>query len=120
MTDKTDYSDWPKEDLAKEIKKLKKRKKFGIVWDEEKTKEITEKLKMNKSWSDITASIITDHQTSKVEFEAAVEKFKSKTSHVVRYILVKHQKQDFPGTEVEHIMPRTIGDWQDDIIKWKN
>ena len=39
MTDKTDYSDWPKEDLVKEIKKLKKRKKYGIVWDEEKTKE---------------------------------------------------------------------------------
>ena len=36
MTNKTDYSDWAKEDLVKEIKKLKKRKKFGIVWDEEK------------------------------------------------------------------------------------
>ena len=37
--DKTDYSDWSKEDFIKEIKKLKKRKKYGIVWDEEKTKE---------------------------------------------------------------------------------
>ena len=35
----SNYSDWPKEDLVKEIKKLKKRKKYGIVWDEEKTKE---------------------------------------------------------------------------------
>ena len=35
----SNYSDWSKEDLVKEIKKLKKRKKYGIVWDEEKTKE---------------------------------------------------------------------------------
>ena len=35
----SNYSDWSKEDFIKEIKKLKKRKKFGIVWDEEKTKE---------------------------------------------------------------------------------
>ena len=34
-----DFSDWSKDDLVKEIKKLKKRKKYGIVWDEEKTKE---------------------------------------------------------------------------------
>ena len=39
MTDKTDYSDWPNDDLVKEIKKLKERKKYGIVWNEEKTKE---------------------------------------------------------------------------------
>ena len=39
LADKTDYSDWSKEDFIKEIKKLKKRKKYGIVWDEEKTKE---------------------------------------------------------------------------------
>ena len=35
----SNYSDWSKEDLVKEIKKLKKRRKYGIVWDEEKTKE---------------------------------------------------------------------------------
>ena len=35
----SNYSDWSKEDFIKEIKKLKKRKKYGIVWDEEKTKE---------------------------------------------------------------------------------
>jgi adenine-specific DNA-methyltransferase len=40
---KNDYSDWNKNDLIKEIKKLKKRKKYGIVWDEERTKEIFEK-----------------------------------------------------------------------------
>ena len=33
------YLDWSKDDLIKEIQKLKKRKKYGIVWDEEKTKE---------------------------------------------------------------------------------
>ena len=34
-----DFTNWSKEDLVKEIEKLKKRKKYGIVWDEEKTKE---------------------------------------------------------------------------------
>ena len=34
-----DFSDWSKDDLVKEIKKLKKRKKYGIVWDEEKEDE---------------------------------------------------------------------------------
>ena len=84
------------------------------------TKEITEKLKGNKSWLDITAPIIDDHQASKVEFEAQLEKFTSSETSVVKYILVEHKKQNLPGTEVEHIMPQTIGDWQDDIIKWKN
>lgn len=35
------YVDWAKEDLIKEIKKLKKRKKYGIVW-EEKTEKVAE------------------------------------------------------------------------------
>jgi len=37
------YSGWSKDDFIREIKKLKKRKKYGIVWDEEKTKEKFEK-----------------------------------------------------------------------------
>lgn len=36
---KENYDDWTKNDFIKEIKKLKKRKKYGIVWDEEKTRE---------------------------------------------------------------------------------
>ena len=36
---KNNYQDWTKEDLIQEIKRLKKRKKYGLVWDEEKTKE---------------------------------------------------------------------------------
>ena len=44
----SNYSDWPKEDLVKENKKLKKRKKYGIVWDEEKTKEKFDKDSVNK------------------------------------------------------------------------
>ena len=43
-----DFSDWSKEDLVKEIKKQKKRKKYGIVWDEEKTKEKFDKDSENK------------------------------------------------------------------------
>ena len=44
----SNYSDWSKEDFIKEIKKLKKRKKYGIVWDEEKTKEKFDKDSENK------------------------------------------------------------------------
>lgn len=39
MMGKNNYQDWAKEDLIQEIKRLKKRKKYGLVWDEEKTKE---------------------------------------------------------------------------------
>ena len=39
MMSKNNYQDWTKEDLIQEIKRLKKRKKYGLVWDEEKTKE---------------------------------------------------------------------------------
>ena len=39
MMGKNNYQDWTKEDLIQEIKRLKKRKKYGLVWDVEKTKE---------------------------------------------------------------------------------
>ena len=48
VLDKIDYTNWSKDDLVKEIKKLKKRKKYGIVWDEEKTKEKFSKESENK------------------------------------------------------------------------
>ncbi|WP_201328885.1 site-specific DNA-methyltransferase [Thermotomaculum hydrothermale] len=38
------YSKWTKEDLIKEIKKLKKRKKYGIVW-EDKPEKVAELCK---------------------------------------------------------------------------
>jgi len=34
-----DYFDWSNGKLVDEIKKLEERKKYGLVWDEEKTKE---------------------------------------------------------------------------------
>ncbi|MCJ8306760.1 MAG: site-specific DNA-methyltransferase [Nitrosopumilus sp.] len=39
---KIDYSSWSQTELIKEIKKLEKRKKYGIIWDEERTKEVFE------------------------------------------------------------------------------
>ncbi len=39
---KIDYSSWSQDELIKEIKKLNKRKKYGLVWDEERIKEIFE------------------------------------------------------------------------------
>jgi adenine-specific DNA-methyltransferase len=36
---KNKYTDWSKEDLIKRIGALEKRKKYGLVWDEEHTKE---------------------------------------------------------------------------------
>lgn len=32
MMGKNNYQDWTKEDLIQEIKRLKKRKKYGLVW----------------------------------------------------------------------------------------
>jgi Adenine specific DNA methylase Mod len=39
MPSKSKYSDWSKEDLIKRVDALEKRKKYGLVWDEERTKE---------------------------------------------------------------------------------
>ncbi len=37
-----DYLELTKEDLLSAIRKLESRKKYGLIWDEEKTKEIFE------------------------------------------------------------------------------
>ena len=39
MAKKSKYTDWTKEDLIKRVDALEKRKKYGLVWDEERTKE---------------------------------------------------------------------------------
>lgn len=39
MTKRIDYSRWTKEELINQIYALEKRKKYGLVWDEERTKE---------------------------------------------------------------------------------
>jgi adenine-specific DNA-methyltransferase len=39
MAKKNKYADWTKEELIKRVTALDKRKKYGLVWDEEKTKE---------------------------------------------------------------------------------
>lgn len=41
-----DYADWSKEDLVAEIKKLARRKKYGLVW-EEKDEEVAITLNEN-------------------------------------------------------------------------
>lgn len=43
---KKNYSTWSKEELVKELEKLKKRKKYGIVW-EDKPEEVVELCKEN-------------------------------------------------------------------------
>ena len=63
----SDYPNWSKSDLIKELKKLKKSKKYGLVWEEEKTKEkfdkeIKDKLPILKEIK--SKEIITDHNTS--------------------------------------------------------
>ena len=42
-----DYSKLEKDDLLKVIEKLESRKKYGLIWDEEKTKEQFEKESEN-------------------------------------------------------------------------
>ena len=39
MAKKNKYNDWTKEELIKHIEALERRKKYGLVWDEERTKE---------------------------------------------------------------------------------
>jgi len=41
---KENYSEWTKQELIKEIKKLKKRKKYGIVWEDKPEKQFIELL----------------------------------------------------------------------------
>lgn len=42
------YKDWTKEELIDEIKKIKKNKKYGIVWDTENSKEYFEEISNGK------------------------------------------------------------------------
>ena len=42
-----DYQNFSKEDLIKEIEKLKKQKKFGLIWEEENVVENFDKLSIN-------------------------------------------------------------------------
>ena len=39
---KINYSDWSQIELIREIKKLEKRKKYGLIWDKQRTKEVFE------------------------------------------------------------------------------
>ncbi len=39
MAKKNKYTDWSKEELVKRIESIEKRKKYGLMWDEERTKE---------------------------------------------------------------------------------
>ena len=40
---KNEYPEWTKDELIKRIEALERRKKYGLVWDEEKIKEQFEK-----------------------------------------------------------------------------
>ena len=39
---KINYGNWSKPELIREIQKLSKRKKYGLIWDEERSKEVFE------------------------------------------------------------------------------
>ena len=60
MMGKNNYQDWTKEDLIQEIKRLKKRKKYGLVWDEEKTNAIELANKLRNYTPPIFARIEQD------------------------------------------------------------
>ena len=59
---KIDYTSWSQTELIKEIKKLEKRKKYGIIWDEERTKEVFEEQVQEKLpvLKDVTKNGIED------------------------------------------------------------
>lgn len=62
-----DYSKLNKEDLVKIVEKLESRKKYGLIWDEEKVKEQFEKDAENALpvLKEITSKEITDKNPSK-------------------------------------------------------
>src|SRR3990167_4569359 len=62
-----DYSKLGKEDLLKVIEKMESRKKYGLIWDEEKVKEQFEKDAENALpvLKEITTKEITDKDPSK-------------------------------------------------------
>jgi len=60
MMGKNNYQDWTKEDLIQEIKRLRKRKKYGLVWDEEKTNAIELANKLRNYTPPIFARIEQD------------------------------------------------------------
>ena len=59
---KIDYKKWNKPELIKEIQKLNKRKKYGLIWDEERTKEVFEEEAQKKLpiLKDVTKNGIED------------------------------------------------------------
>ena len=60
MMGKNNYQDWTKEDLIQEIKRLKKRKKYGLVWEEEKINAIELANKLRNATPPIFARIEQD------------------------------------------------------------
>ncbi len=64
---KIDYNEWSKPELVREVKKLEKRKKYGLVYDEEKVKEVFEEQTQKKLpvlKEDQSKEIIVDENTS--------------------------------------------------------
>ncbi|MDR3643226.1 MAG: site-specific DNA-methyltransferase [Candidatus Doudnabacteria bacterium] len=64
---KNDYSNLSKEELLKIVEKLESRKKYGLIWDEEKVKEQFEKDAENALpvLKEISSKEITDKDSSK-------------------------------------------------------
>src|SRR3990167_5944009 len=62
-----DYSQLSKEELLKMVEKMESRKKYGLIWDEEKVKEQFEKDAENALpvLKEISSKEITDEDTSK-------------------------------------------------------
>jgi hypothetical protein len=58
---KKDYTNWSKESLVKEVEKLEKRKKYGLVWDDEREPEkvvehLAQKEKIDKFWCGLSSA----------------------------------------------------------------
>jgi len=65
VSTKTDYSTWTREELVERVQLLEKRKKYGLVWDEERTREVFEAEAQNSLpvLQEVTeSSFVTDPQ----------------------------------------------------------
>lgn len=62
--DNKKFSDWSKEELIDEIKKLKKRKKYGIVWEAKKEKVVEDCQKRFPILKEIRGNSLSPEQNS--------------------------------------------------------
>jgi adenine-specific DNA-methyltransferase len=104
MAKKNKYADWTKEDLIKQISALEKRKKYGLVWDEERTKEKFEADAQDK------LPVLKEIKTKEIKTDS------DKPTHILIEGDNYHALSVLNYRALLCRLDRTIQKWQDRII----